>query len=68
VVPARQLASGGLAGGHSDVLTIISSCAVDKDWQVQVKRRYSQAALGAFISCLLDRGLPVSKRGSKAAA
>jgi len=31
-------------------------------------RRYSQAALGAFIDCLLDRDLPVSKRGSKIAA
>ena len=31
-------------------------------------RRYPQAALGAFIDCLLDRDLPISKRGPKAAA
>jgi DNA-binding transcriptional LysR family regulator len=31
-------------------------------------RRYSQAALGAFIDCLLDRDLPVSKRRSQTAA
>jgi DNA-binding transcriptional LysR family regulator len=31
-------------------------------------RRYSQAALGAFIDCLLDRDLPVSKRRPQAAA
>jgi DNA-binding transcriptional LysR family regulator len=30
-------------------------------------RRHSPAALGAFIDCLLDRDLPVSKRRSKAA-
>ncbi len=31
-------------------------------------RRYSPAALGAFIDCLLDRDLPASKRRAKAAA
>ena len=29
-------------------------------------RRYPQAALGAFIDCLLDRDLPASKRRAKA--
>ena len=31
-------------------------------------RRHPQAALGAFIDCLLDRDLLVSKRDRKAAA
>jgi DNA-binding transcriptional LysR family regulator len=31
-------------------------------------RRYSQAALGAFIDCLLDRDLPVSRQRSRATA
>jgi DNA-binding transcriptional LysR family regulator len=31
-------------------------------------RRYPQAALGAFIDCLLDRDQSMSKRGPKAAA
>jgi DNA-binding transcriptional LysR family regulator len=31
-------------------------------------RRHPQAALGAFIECLLDRDLPASKRGSRAIA
>ena len=31
-------------------------------------RRYPHTVLGAFIDCLLDRDLPVSKRSPKAAA